>query len=159
MGFESPQEDIKAEEAMTPEQAELSLQREAGYGELSSEQQKLLERCNLNIQQRTALLGLVGGFQRIISGTIDGSKVEIIFDPGHDWMGSAHATIDGEEVPEKDARAMREKYQAVAEFQTKENAGVKQYKINKEYTDNKEEEETNKEKNLSLAEKIKNFLW
>ena len=147
----------KAEEAMTPEQAELSLQKEEGYGKLSPEQQELLDKCDLNVKQRTSM-GIIG-FQRIIKGTIGGSKVEIIFDPEHDWMGSAEAKIDGEDVPEEDARALRKKYQAIAEFQTKENSAVGQYKRNKEFIDYKAEEEAKKGQKLSLAEKIKDFLW
>jgi hypothetical protein len=126
MGFESPQEDVKAEEAMTPEQAELTLQREESYGKLSPEQQELLKESNLNVKQRTALGGLIGGFQRIITGTIGENKVEIVFDPHQSWEGFAEAKVDGEELSREDSLALRDKYLAVAEYQTKENANVKQ---------------------------------
>jgi hypothetical protein len=119
---------------MTPEQAELSLSREEGYGKLSAEQQGLLKDCNLNVKQRT-FMG-IGGFQRVISGTIRGSKVEIIFTPSQSWEAVAEAKVDGESVSQEEAVNLRHRYQAVAEFQTKQSIDLKQsnVEINKKKT-------------------------
>lgn len=93
-----------------------------GQGELSPEQQALLPNCNLSIKQKTALGGLMAGPQRVITGTINGEKVEIIFDPSYlpNWIGGVEAKVDGKPVPEKQAKELRDKYRAIAEFQTQE---------------------------------------
>src|ERR1035437_1965883 len=91
--------------------------------ELSPEQQALSKDCGLNIKWRTALGGLVVGSQRVITGTIEGGKkVEIIFDPSYlpDWRGGVEAKIKGKSVSSREAERLRDKYRAIAEFQTRE---------------------------------------
>ena len=133
----------KGEQAMTPKQAGVSGEREENYGKLSLEQTSLLKDCVLTIKDQS-FAGVISG-QKIIKGSINGSKVEIIFNPTHGPGAGAEATLDGKKLSREEGGKLVEKYKAIAEFQTKDSERAKR-------TDS---ENT---KISQLRQKIKNLL-